>query len=509
MKLLQLDDFKTWLKTGELPAPKKAVATASLASGKSNPKKRSASTSGGTKLVYEESSNEEESPPAKAPAVAATKPDDFFGAKRRKVAETSSTALDAVVSTSSASKTAPKPAAAPAGSLKPISFSHTGTSWSRNGMLFVNSAPNYPGSPLVAAFDMDCTLIEPKSGRTMPANRADWRWWHPTVPDKLRELHERGYKIVVFTNQGYKDDSKHTEMMNKFGDIIGQLKLPMQIFMAGAKDKWRKPNTAMWEHFESKHNAGVKVDYDNSFYCGDAGGRVAGWKSGVKKDFSCGDRKFALNSGLPFKLPEELFLGQDFVADAKFIWDGIDPSKVLQEAEARADVCKQVIQKALAARKSPEMIIMIGCPASGKSSFSNRYLVPLGYIRVNRDTLGDQKKCVAAARQAFQQGKSVVVDNTNPGVEARSAYIQLAKDFGAQVRAFVLTTPRDLASHLNLMREKATGGDTKRIPDIAYNIYFKNFAAPTLAEGISAIVQLDWLPEFASAQERKLFLQYT
>lgn len=45
----------------------------------------------------------------------------------------------------------------------------------------------------------------------------------------------------------------------------------------------------------------------NSFYCGDAAGRKA--TAGRKKDFTDSDLKFALNVGIEFKTPENLFLG--------------------------------------------------------------------------------------------------------------------------------------------------------------------------------------------------------
>lgn len=37
---------------------------------------------------------------------------------------------------------------------------------------------------------------------------------------------------------------------------------------------------------------------------------------------------------------------------------------------------------------------MVGCPASGKSTFRKKYFEPHGYIAVNRDTLGTAEKCL-------------------------------------------------------------------------------------------------------------------
>lgn len=46
-----------------------------------------------------------------------------------------------------------------------------------------------------------------------------------------------------------------------------------------------------------------------SFYCGDAAGRVANWAPGKKKDHSMADKLLAENLGLKFYTPEQFFLG--------------------------------------------------------------------------------------------------------------------------------------------------------------------------------------------------------
>lgn len=71
------------------------------------------------------------------------------------------------------------------------------------------------------------------------------------------------------------------------------------------------------------------------------------------------------------------------------------------------------------------MIILMGSPGSGKSTFVHTHLKD--YVRVNRDTLKTIPKCLAAAQTAISAKKNVVIDNTNPTVEARAEFIALAK----------------------------------------------------------------------------------
>lgn len=94
------------------------------------------------------------------------------------------------------------------------------------------------------------------------------------MPGKLKELHEKGFKLVIFTNQKgiATGKTQAKDIKGKILDLIGELGVPLQAFIAAGDDKWRKPSVAMWEHFVTDFNGGVEVDTKESFYCGDAAG---------------------------------------------------------------------------------------------------------------------------------------------------------------------------------------------------------------------------------------------
>ena len=55
----------------------------------------------------------------------------------------------------------------------------------------------------------------------------------------------------------------------------------------------------------------------------------------------------------------------------------------------------------------PEIILLVGCPGLGKTTFYRRHLSE--YVHVNQDTLKRREKCLAALEDSLKAGKSCVI----------------------------------------------------------------------------------------------------
>lgn len=368
----------------------------------------------------------------------------------------------------------------------------------------VYTAAGVKASDKIAGFDIDGCIITTKSGKVFPTGPDDWRILYPEIQPRLASLLKKGYKVVFFTNQmGIAKGKLRPEVFkSKVEDILATLKLPVQVLVATGPGVYRKPVTGMWTHLCEKANEGVTVDLAQSLFVGDAAGRPENWAPGKKKkDFSCSDRLFALNLGLQFHTPEEYFLGWK---SAPFNMPEFDPKKLDCNARLYDPPSASLISD------KTEVIVAVGFPASGKSTFFHSHVIPKGYVYVNRDTLGSWQNCVSASERALKEGRSVAVDNTNPDPESRKRYVDVAKAAGVPCRCFQFTATLHQAKHNNRFREMAPS-DTKhaKVNDMVFHSYRKNFVAPTLSEGFSEILQIHFVPNFKDSQSEDLFRQFS
>lgn len=151
----------------------------------------------------------------------------------------------------------------------------------------------------IAAFDMDHTLVTNKGPTPFTIN-ADDLILIPGRREKLKQLINEGYVIVVFSNQLAKTDSKRSLNIAKISKDVELLNLPMIVFAAFGEDEYRKPNQGMWMKLDEMVPG---IDYSQSFFSGDAAGR----ENKDRRDFSDSDLQFAKGKGVKFFVPEEIF----------------------------------------------------------------------------------------------------------------------------------------------------------------------------------------------------------
>uniref|UniRef100_A0A674MQM3 Polynucleotide kinase 3'-phosphatase n=1 Tax=Takifugu rubripes TaxID=31033 RepID=A0A674MQM3_TAKRU len=338
----------------------------------------------------------------------------------------------------------------------------------RDGLMLCATYPHFLLHSLpvqIAGFDIDGCIITTKSGKVFPTAPNDWKILYPEIKPRLASLLQNGYKVAFFTNQmGIAKGKLRPEVFkSKVEDVLATLQLAVQVFVASGPGLYRKPVMGMFNYLCDKANDDVTVDLARSFYVGDAAGRPEKWAPGRKKDFSCSDRLRKLDSSGRLYDP---------------------PSASLTSSQT-------------------EVIVAVGFPASGKSTFFHTHIIPKGYVYVNRDTLGSWQSCVSACQRALKDGRSVAVDNTNPDPESRRRYVDVAKAAGVPCRCFQFSASLEQAKHNNRFREMVNSHLS------SLSLGRKHFVAPALSEGFSEILQIHFVPQFKDSTTERLFRQFS
>ena len=278
---------------------------------------------------------------------------------------------------------------------------------------------------------------------------------------------------------------------------------------------FRKPRTGIWEFLSTKCNGNKSININQSFYCGDAAGRTKKVSDG-KKDFSCSDRLFAMNIGLPFYTPEQCFLGRKSIEDYKL--PDFNPLEVEKRFKG-FDTKQQKLGLLLDGNPKgvtllsikPEVVMMVGVQGSGKSTVAREWLAKANpnYVVLSNDKLGGRDKTLAALRTNLKSGNSCVIDNTHVDVEARRKFLEVAKELKYPVRAFIMTTTFEHAKHNNIFREIIdTSKEHAKIGEPLLHQYKNKYQAPSINEGFDEVVKINFVPEFKFEEHREIYYKY-
>ena len=339
-----------------------------------------------------------------------------------------------------------------------------------NGLYYKNCLIETKENVRIASFDLDNTLIKTKSGNVFPVSYNDWIPLYDNIESILNNYINNNYVIVIFTNQLKLTDETINQFTNKIENIMNHYNIPSDkycYYISFQNNGYRKPMTGMYDTFLSSNEI-ISVS-KNSFYCGDAGGRIF-INSNRKKDHAITDYYFSLNTKLKFKFPEEVF-NQNM--DSYYRNDPYAEKSLSIWAYDKQKIPWTIIDE-FNNIESPKIILMVGCPASGKSTLAKtlvkRYKLS-GYKYYSLDLY--KTKFKKLVEKSFNLGENMIIDNTNPNILDRQKYYN--DNYHKMVIYF--DYPRDLCNHLNNYRTQKLVTKTK-INQIVYNIYYKHLMIP-------------------------------
>ena len=388
----------------------------------------------------------------------------------------------------------------------------------------------------VLGMDLDFTIIKPIKGKIFPVDKYDWQFI-ADLTSIQKHINPGGYKFVIFTNQAGLISKKTGNMdIDDFksrweNDIYPKLKTDFQIssvYLIAAlyDDFFRKPTTGMWDFMETHLNGDIQVNRKESIYIGDMAGR--------KGDHSYSDLMFAVNLGVSFKIPEEFYSGiAHITTTAKLTKNMMNDPKIFNPIKYLAELDKTTrknlmennkkvssqITKILSDLETLYLIIYVGSPASGKSSFLKNYLdikdtnLADNFIYMSQDKFpGTPAKFIKTISQNITIGKQhIIIDNTNGTRKTREKLIKLTHsgDNNYKTAVIYFNTPKDVVMHLNAIRTKENNAcsllrqynsgidcdDVHNVPAVAIHTYWKHFEMPDKdLEGFDEFYKVDFNP---------------
>ena len=296
-------------------------------------------------------------------------------------------------------------------------------------IVYLHNEPNLKSKKL-AIFDIDWTLIKPRNGKEFPKDENDWIWLRKSVP-KILEEYSKTHQLVFLTDQ-----SKPWKL-NMIHQMVIILNLKVIVLIAMTK-KYKKGNPDLFSSVFSE------FDKKNCFMVGDAGGA---------KDWSSVDKDFADAIDIKFMKPEEIF-----------------PFDEIKEIEGNFEN-----------KDEKEVVIMVGMPGSGKSSFCRKHLP--NYKMICGDTFKTQPKMIKEATK-YIKNHSVIFDGTNGNSLKRKKYIDFAQENKRKVKCIWMTT--DVEHCIEQIKKRKTEGG-HYVPKVALYAYIKKFEMPHENEGFKLI----------------------
>jgi len=122
------------------------------------------------------------------------------------------------------------------------------------------------------------------------------------------------------------------------------------------------------------------------------------------------------------------------------------------------------------------LIVMVGPPGSGKSTFSKQYVAE-GFTYINQDSQGRQH--LEFFEAAILAGENVIVDRLGFTKQQRSRYLDLAKKHSYETEIVVLHQPREVCLQRCLARVGHETIKEEKAAHSAINMFFSKYERVT------------------------------
>ena len=128
-----------------------------------------------------------------------------------------------------------------------------------------------------------------------------------------------------------------------------------------------------------------------------------------------------------------------------------------------------------------EIVIFVGIPASGKTSFYKERFFP-SHVYVSQDQLRTGSAVEELFRFCIRRNKKCVIDKCNISVPDRQKYIRVAHSHGAKAIGYCFVTKKEDALARNAARPEAT-----RVKEVAIRSAYSWMQYPKLEEGFDEL----------------------
>jgi predicted kinase len=136
----------------------------------------------------------------------------------------------------------------------------------------------------------------------------------------------------------------------------------------------------------------------------------------------------------------------------------------------------------------PEVAILIGLQASGKTTFYRQVLAAT-HEHVSKDAFPNarrpQQRQLRLVTEALTTGRDVAVDNTNPSVAEWAPLIAVAHAHNARAVGYWFPVDVELSRTRNAARDNET-----RVPDVGFYATLKRLRRPRLTDGFDALYEV-------------------